>query len=283
MAASLDGQIIVADYCLNGNSALDSTTSASESQIQDAQLEDGSHPILATYSEKFQELTRWDTWLECVFGCGTGGAIYLTLATLVSLCFDSTVVVILLIWPILVIFGFLLGLILGTLASIVVLPINVSLGRPLKSFWVSFIVGGLAGFLPFLYLLLFSRNPQDVDWTYIGALGVFPQMVLGHLCAYWMTEKAVNDHNQRFGVVKYEDSQVGIRSSRFGIIHIMILTIWLALGFSLLSCCTLEFQLLLAGLYSKLQVASALMAIVVIRFVARVRDYRRRNLSTPDH
>ena len=262
---------------------MDSTTSASESQIQDAQFEDGSHPVLVAYSEKFQELRRWDTCLECIFGCGTGGAVYLTLATSVSLLFDASVVVIFLVWPILVIFGFLLGLIFGTLASIVVLPINVSLGRPLQSLWVSFIVGGLAGFLPILFLLLFSRDPQDFDWIYFGALGPLPQMVLGHLCAYWMTEKAINDHNQRFGVVKYEVFQVGIRSSRFGITHIMILTIWLALGFSLLNCCTSEFQLLLAGLYLSLQVASALVAIVVIRFVSRVRDYRKRNLSTPGH
>lgn len=217
--------------------------------------------------------------MECVIGCGAGGAITLLLAVSVVMWLQSTFVAIFLMWPFLIIFGFIAGAGLGTLAAIIVLPVNASLGWPLKALWLSFVVGGLSGFLPFLLLLTVLNNLSDSELMFAAAVGPLPHMVLGHLCAYWMTAKVVNDHNERFGVVKYEVAQAGIRSSRFGITHILILTIWAALGFSLLSCATPEFGLRLAISYLTLQTLSALVAMIVIGSVSFVRRYRKGAVS----
>ncbi len=192
-------------------------------------------------------------------------------------------VAIFLAWPFLIVFGFVAGAIFGILASLIVLPINASLGWPLKSLWFSFVVGGLSGFIPFFLLLFASQGMRNVEWMFLAAIGPFPLMVLGHLWAYWLTEKAVNDHNERFGVVKYEISQTSIRSSRFGIMHIMILTAWAALGFLLLSCFLPEFRLLLARIYLPLQFCAGLVAICVISLVSYARRYRKRTVSASDH
>ena len=251
--------------------------------MKNGELENIDPTVLAAYSEKFQKLTRWDTYMECIFGCGTGGALYLLLVASVVLWFDSTLVAIFFAWPFLIILGFLAGAIFGTLASMIVLPINASLCGPLKSLWFSFIVGGLSGFLPFFLLLITLAEPQEFAWTFLFVAMPLPHMVLGHLWAYWMTEKAVNDHNQRLGVARHDASQTSIRSSRFGISQMMILTIWVAIGCALFSCLTPEFRLLLVGLYLTLQFSAGLVAIIVIGLVSRVRRYRNRRVSAADH
>ena len=273
---------------IDGKSTLDSSTSTSESPPEGAQpkhegRQDVNQSVLATYSEKFQHLTRWDTFTECIVGCGAAGAISLLVTNSVVFWVRSTAIAIFLLWPFLIVFGFVAGAIIGLLASLIILPINASLGRPLKSLWFSFVVGGLSGFFPFLLVSIASHGQTNSDCIFWAAIGPFPQMVLGHLWAYFLTEKAVNDHNERFGVVKYEISQTGIRSSRFGITHIMILTAWAALGFSLLSCFPPEFRSQLAKLYLPLQVAAGVVAIIVIGLVFHLRRYRKRNVSVSDH
>ena len=136
---------------------------------------------------------------------------------------------------------------------------------------------------PFLLFLLASQGASYSELTFAAAVGPLPHTVLAHLFAYWLTEKVVNDHNERFGVVQYEVSQAGVRTSRFGITHIMILTIWVALGFSLLSFTTPEFRLLLARLLVPFQVAAALLAMIVISLFSYIRRYRKRNVSASEH
>ncbi len=221
--------------------------------------------------------------MECILGCGAGGAIYLVLLTIGVFWVQSSLVVIFLVWPAFMILGFLAGTILGTFASLLVLSVNASLGWPLKSLWFSFVVGGLSGFLPFFVLLLGSNSPQPEELIFMAAIGPLPHMVLGHLCAYWLTEKAVRDHNQRFGVVKYEVVQTGLRGSRFGITHIMILTAWAALGFAAISFASSEFRTLFAQFYLALQCAAGLMAMMIIQLFAFVGRYRKRTFSQTNH
>ena len=225
--------------------------------------------------------------MECIIGCGTGGAIYLLLLMSGVLWFQSTFVAIFLAWPFLMILGFFAGAISGTLVSMVMLPINASLGWPLKSLWFSFIVGGLSGLVPFclvlLQLMLSNYTPQDEELMFLVAIGSAPAMLLGHLSAYWLTEKVVNDHNERFGVIKHKTDQPSVRHSRFNITHIMTFTIWVALGFFLLSLFTTQQQILLVKFFLMSQVAAGLVAIIVIWLVSCVRRYRKRNVSASNH
>lgn len=221
--------------------------------------------------------------MECIIGCGFGGATYLLIALSAVFCFSARPEAIFVVWPFLIILGFVYGFVSGALASLIVLPINASLGRPLKTLWLSFVVGGASGFLPFLLLLLIAAGERGFDWMPAAAFGCFPHMVLGHVFAYLLTRKAVCDHNQRFGVVKHQVSQARIGASRFGITQIMIVTFWCALGFSLLNLTTPEFRSLLAKVFFPLHCAAGLTALLVIKLVSCVRRYRRRGLGTSEH
>jgi len=252
---------------------LDSRTSSSETPLADVDQK-----VLSAYKDKFQVLTRFDICLECIGGCGVAGAIYCLFLMIGIAWFSSALLVMLFAWPFLMILGFLAGAIAATLVSIVALPVNASLGWPLKPLWYSFVVGGLSGFAPY-WFLLGNYRLKDVELLYIAAWGSVPAMVLGHVCAYWNTKKVVNNHNEQFGVVKHDTVQAGVLTSRFGIKHIMILTIWAAVAFSLISVLTPGYRMFLAKFYIVSQLAAGLIAIIVIWIVSCIGDYRKRNVA----
>lgn len=241
-------------------------------------IDQANQKVLFTYREKFQELTRWDTCVECIGDCGAGGAIYFLVFVAGSLWFRPWGFELLLLWPILVFCGFLAGLMSGALVSLIVMPINASLGWPLKSLWCSFIVGGLAGFVPFIFLLFMSR-PRGTELLVFAAIGPIPAMLLGHVCAYLNTKSVVQDHNARFGVAQHD----AVQDYKFGITQIMIFTIWVAVGFSLLSAFSPRFQIQLAKFYFLSQFVAGFLAIFLIGFVSCVQAHKKRNVSTPNH
>ncbi len=234
--------------------------------------------VLKVYEDRLRQLTRWDVCSDCLASCVLAGSVY-TLLIAVALCWNSASIFwLLLAWPFLLAAGALVGVVSGGLVTLIVVPFNASLGWPINAISQSFIVGGLSGFLPTMLGLL-AVNPSADQLGYACVVGPFAAMSIGHLSAYGIVKKVINDHNKRFGVKRYQDRWDDLGRSRFTLTHIMILTAWLALGFSMVSLASVDRCVLLVKVYLSTQIAAALLAIGIIWTITAVERYRRRKLS----
>ena len=230
--------------------------------------------LLQQYSDKFQKLTRWDLYFECIGSCAFAGSIYALLFYAFLFWGRIELLGLIILWPFVVIAGLFLGAISATIVSLLFIPINALLDWPLSSISQSFVIGGLAGFLsPALVLPLKMSN------NFIGGvlLGPLTAMTIGHLTAYWLTRKTVTQHNRRFGVEPYEVGVAHFNRFHFRIIQLFIFTAWVAVGFALISMLPPEMSIFWVKLFLVAQAASAFIAILIIWVVATFNGYRKKN------
>lgn len=234
---------------------------------------------LSEYEDKFKQLTRLDTVGESVGGCGFGMAIYFILAFFILSTKEFSFLFGILGWPFMAIFGFLLGMFVALFATVLVVPVNASLGWPMSSLTESFVIGGVTGFMPtFFVLMLLGAWSEDMfDLSLIVAT---PAMVLCHLCAFWSARKVVREHNRRFGVMKHDERIFDQNLVRFNISQIMILTVWVALAFALISLLPPDVGGFLAKVYFIAQAAAGLSAFVIIVLTEVFVRHRRRNRTS---
>lgn len=231
----------------------------------------GKSKSVADFEEQFSRLSRWDTTGEAIGGAATAGAIY---AVTMGLCFTystSSLIAMAVLWPVLMILGFITGAFSALLVAAVLTPINASIGWPLSPRWSGFVIGGLAGFLPFTFSM-FSNQPLPSNDSFLFiTLGPFTAMTFGHLGAYLMTDFVINQHNRRPSTEKFKPSIGGRKTNRFQITHLMILTAWTAVGLAAISSLPPQPRSNITFCYLQTQPPSAALALAVILLTARLR------------
>ena len=227
--------------------------------------------LLQQYKDKFQKLTRWDLYFECIGSCAFAGSIYALLFYAFLFWGKVELLGIILFWPFVVIAGLILGAISATIVSLLFIPINALLDWPLSSVSQSFVIGGLAGFLSPALVLPVKMNNDLITGIFFGPVTA---MTIGHLTAYWLTRKTVTQHNLRFGVEPYEADVTHFNRFHFRIFQLLIFTAWVAVGFAFISILPPEMSIFWVKIFLISQTASALFAILIIWAVATISDYR---------
>lgn len=243
-----------------------------------AQQDHGSD-ALAEFEKHFSRLTRWDTTSGSIGGSASAGAVYALLVGLYLTYASSSLIYMVVLWPLFLIFGFIIGAFAAAVATAVLVPINASIGWPLSPRWHGFVVGGWAGFLPFIILLGIERQPQGNELLMFNALGPFLAMSLGHFWAYWFTDSIINEHNSRAGTSRFKPHSGVQATNRFGITHLMILTVWVALGFAIISSIPPQPRSNILRSYLQTQPASAALALALLLITASLRSKIKRRAT----
>ena len=178
-------------------------------------------------------------------------------------------------WPITVIIGFLIGSFSAVLIATVISPLNATIGWPLGSLAFSFIVGGLAGFFPFIFPLV-SGNFSDMDLIVFITWGPFPAMFLSHVSAYWLTRKTIDAHNDRPAVIPHQPKTKFFWSTHFSIKQMMIFTVWIAAGFAIFSLLSPESRYTLVKCFLGAQIPAAALAACFLWLFYRFKHRKKR-------
>lgn len=227
---------------------------------------------VADFEQQFSQLSRWDTTGESIGGSGVAGAIYAVLAGLFLAFYSSSLIYMAVLWPLFMIFGFFVAAFSAFLVTAIVIPMNASIGWPLSPRWSGFVIGGLAGFLPFIFLLSIDRPPQGNDLLTFNAWGPFPAMTLGHFWAFFMTDYVIIQHNRRSTTINFQKPTGTKTANRFRITHLMILTAWIAVGFAIISSLPSELRNIILQSYLQTQPASAALALALILISSSLRS-----------